>query len=97
MCTHISYRRVLENAGFWTSVKVNLGAGPVDRGIVLVQPVCSQNDIVIPNIHDIKFYKLLVVGLAVSAINANMLDGVVSHPAHDVLGAVNITNREWGG
>ncbi len=97
MCTHISYGRVLENAGFWTLVKVNLGAGPVDRGIVLVQPVCSQNDVVIPNICDAKFYKLLVVGLVVSAIDANTLDGVVLHPAHDILGAVDITNREWGG
>ncbi len=48
----------------------------------------------IPNIRDVKLYKLLVVGLAVLAIDADMLDGVVLHPAHDVLGAVNITNRE---
>ncbi len=77
-------------------IKVNLGASPVDRGIVLVQPVRFQNDVVIPNICDIKFYKLLVVGLAVSAIDANMSDDVVLHPAHDVLGAIDITNREWG-
>ncbi len=97
MCTHISYRRVLENIGFWTLVKVNLGAGPVNRGIVLVQPVCFQNDVVIPNIHDIKLYKLLMVGLAVLAIDANTLTGVVLHSAHDILKAVNVINREWGG
>ncbi len=94
MCTHISYGRVLENAEFWTLVKVNLGAGPVDRGIVLVQPVRSQNDAVIPNICNVKLYKLLVVGLAVSAIDADTLDGIVLHPAHDVLRAVDVTNRE---
>ncbi len=94
---HISYGRVLENAGFWTLVKVNLGAGLVDRGIVLVQPVRSQNDVVIPNIRDIKLYKLLMVGLALLAIDADTLNCIVLHPAHDILRAVNITNREWGG
>ncbi len=78
-------------------VKVNLGAGSVNRSIVLVQPVRSQNDVVITNIRDIKLYKLLMVGLAVSAIDADTLDGVVLHPAHDILRAVDITNREWKG
>ncbi len=41
VCTHISYGRVLENASFWTLIKVDLGAGPVERRIVLVQPVRS--------------------------------------------------------
>ncbi len=97
VCTHICYRRVLENAGFWTLVNVNLGASPVDRGIVLIQPVRCQNDVVIPNICDVKLYTLLVVGLAVSAIDVNTLDGVVLHPTHDILGAIDITNRKWGG
>ncbi len=78
-------------------VKVNLGAGLVDRRIGLIQPIHSQNNIVIPNICDVKLYKLLVVGLAVSAIDADTLDGVVSHPAHYVLRAVNVTNRKWEG
>ncbi len=43
----------------------------------------------VPNIRDMKLYKLLVVGLAVLAIDVNMLNGVVSHPAHDILRAVN--------
>ncbi len=58
-------------------MKINLGAGPVNRGIVLVQPVHSQNNIVIPNICNVKLYELLVVELAILAIDADMLDGVV--------------------
>ncbi len=60
--------RIFENASFWTLIKVNLGAGSVDKRIVLVQSIHSQNNIVIPNICDIKLYKLLVVGLAVSVV-----------------------------
>ena len=84
-------------AGGRASSEFDVARLPVDEGVVSLEPVGTQDDVLISDVSDIEFHVFFVIGGSIRVVEADTLDGVMIDVTKNILSAVNVSDGEWFG